>query len=74
MQQPDKLYIEEGIIEHPFTRKILSSLPSVPVEVVDDYKKIGKEKTFSEKAAEDKNSLALAEKKGEVLKNLVFFK
>jgi spore photoproduct lyase len=69
IQRFDKVYVEEGIIEHPFTRKVLGRLPSVPFEVVDDYKKIGEGKAFPEKV-EDKNSLALAEKKGEVLKSI----
>ena len=67
---PDKLYIEEKVLNHPFTLEILSKLPHVPRIVVDDYKKIGIEKEFARRAEEDKRSLALAEKKGEVIKNI----
>ncbi len=70
MQKPDKIYIEERVRDHPFTREIVSKLPSVPVLLIEDYKKIGEEKPFPLRAAEDKNSLALAEKKGEVLKSI----
>ncbi len=70
MQKPNKLYIEERIKDHPFTEKILSKLTPIPVEFVDDYRKIGEEKPFVQRAKEDKNSLALGEKKGEVLKNI----
>ncbi|MDA2918365.1 hypothetical protein MYX76_02520 [Desulfobacterota bacterium AH_259_B03_O07] len=70
MQKPDKIYIEERVRDHPFTREIVSKLPSVPVLLIEDYKKIGEEKPFPLRATEDKNSLALAEKKGEVLKSI----
>lgn len=70
MQIPDKIYIEERIKDHPLTKKILSRLSSVPINLVEDYKKIGDGKPFPVRAAEDKNSLALAEKKGEVLKSI----
>jgi spore photoproduct lyase len=70
VQKPVKLYIEEKVKDHPFTEKILSKLAPIPVELVDDYRKIGEEKPFPQRAEEDKNSLALGEKKGEVLKNI----
>lgn len=69
-QAPDKLYIEESVIEHPFTKKVRGKLPSVQVDIVDDHRNIGKEKSFPKRAGEDKNSLALAEKRGEVLKSI----
>lgn len=70
MQTPDRLYVEEGASGHPLTGEILSLLSSVPVTVVEDYKKIGAEKTFTDRAVEDKNSLALAVKKGELVKSI----
>jgi spore photoproduct lyase len=70
MEPPNRLYIERHVKDHPLTQKIVRRLPFVPVELVDDYKNIGEEKPFPVRASEDKNSLALAEKKGEVLKNI----
>ena len=70
METPNKLYIERHIKDYPLTKKIISRLPSVPVELVDNYKCIGEEKPFPLRACEDKNSLALAEKKGDLLKNI----
>ena len=70
METPNRLYIERHVKDHPLTKKIISKLPFVPVEFVDNYKSIGEEKPFPIRAFEDKNSLALAEKKGEVLKSI----
>lgn len=67
---PDKLYVEEDILTHSYTQKILSKLPEVPVIHIKDYKKIGQEKSFTHRADQDKNSLALATKKGELVKNI----
>lgn len=69
-QLPQRLYIEEKVINHPYTRRILQRLGDVPLTVVEDYRKIGLEKDFRVRAEEDKNCLALAEKKGEVIKNV----
>ncbi len=66
----DKIYVEETILHHPYTKKILSKLDSGPIVYIDDYKKIGLEKSFNQKADEDKNSLALASKKGELVKSI----
>src|SRR3989304_201577 len=68
IQKPDKLYIEEKVKYYPLTEKIICKLAPISVEFVDDYRKIGEEKPFSQRAAEDKNSLALGEKIEEVLK------
>ena len=70
MERPNKLYVEKKVKDHPFTKKIVSKLSSVPVIFVEDYKRIGEDKPFHVRAAEDKRSLALAEKKGEVLKSI----
>src|SRR3989337_256480 len=70
IQKPDKLYIEEKVKYYPLTEKIICKLAPISVEFVDDYRKIGEEKPLHQRAAEDKNSLALGEKKGEVLKSI----
>lgn len=70
IQIPDKIYVEENILDHPFTKKILSKIDSAPIVCVEDYKKIGQEKSFTRRADEDKNSLALASKKGELIKSI----
>ncbi|GJM16090.1 MAG: hypothetical protein DHS20C13_14170 [Thermodesulfobacteriota bacterium] len=70
IQTPDKVYVEEDILDHPFTQKILSKIHSAPIICVENYKKIGQEKSFNQRADEDKNSLALASKKGELIKNI----
>lgn len=70
IQKPDRLYIEKGATGYPLTGRIISLLGSVPVTVVEDYKKIGAEKTFAYRASQDKNALALAVKKGELVKSI----
>lgn len=70
IQKPDKLYIEEKVKYYPLTEKIICKLAPISVEFVDDYRKIGETKLLPQRAAEDKNSLALGEKKGEVLKSI----
>ncbi len=67
---PTTIYIENNIRSHPFTNRILSKLPNVPTIYVDDYKKIGELKYFKERADQDKNALAIAEKKGELVKSI----
>ena len=70
IQAPDKIYVEEDILDHPLTQKILSKIKSTPVTFIQDYKKIGQDKSFNLRADEDKNSLALASKKGELVKSI----
>jgi len=67
---PDKIYVEEDILDNPYTQKILSKLPVVPIVEIKDYKQIGLEKAFKQRADQDKISLALASKKGELVKNI----
>ena len=67
---PTTIYIENHLTDHPLTKKIISRLPNVPVSYVDDYKTIGLEKPFETRADEDKGALAIAEKKGELIKNI----
>jgi len=45
-------------------------MDSTPIIYIEDYKKIGEEKPFTKRADEDKNSLALAGKKGELVKSI----
>jgi spore photoproduct lyase len=70
MQKPDRLYIEKGVEDFELTKKILSRLGPIDTVYVEDYKKIGFDKNFTDRANEDKNSLALGQKKGEVLKSI----
>ena len=70
MQKPDKLYIEKDVVDFELTKKIIGRLDSVDIEYVEDYKKIGFDKQFVDRANEDKDSLALGQKKGEVLKSI----
>lgn len=70
MYTPDKIYIEEKVRFSPLTSKILTRLPNSQVLYVVDYREIGEEKPFAVRADQDKNSIALAEKKGEVLKSI----
>jgi len=70
MQKPDKLYIENDVVDFELTKKIIGRLDSVDIEYVEDYKKIGFDKQFVDRANEDKDSLALGQKKGEVLKSI----
>jgi len=67
---PDIIYLERHLEAHPLTKKIINKLPSVPVVLIDDYKTINLDKDFKQRADEDKNSLAIAEKKGEVVKSI----
>lgn len=67
---PQKLYIEKGVQNHPYTQRIVRKLDDVPVEYVDEYKKIGSYKSFTERASQDKHSLALGYKKGELVKSI----
>ncbi len=69
-QTPERIYVEESVSNHPLTKKILSKIENVPLVYIKDYKKIGEEKSFTKRAAEDKNSLALASKKGELVKSI----
>ncbi len=66
---PERIYIEEDVVEHPFTKRILSKIDA-PVTFVDDYKKIGELKSFNQRAEEDKSSIAIANKKGELVKSI----
>lgn len=70
IEAPDKIYVEENILNHPLTQNILSKLKSSPVIIIEDYKKVGQDKPFNQRADEDKNSLALATKKGELVKSI----
>ena len=64
------VFVENHVAEHPLTRKILSRTNGVPVTFIEDYKTIGMEKPLNTRAVEDKNSLAIAEKKGELIKSI----
>ena len=67
---PNTIYIEEKVLNHPLTQKILNKLPNAQTQIIEDYKKIGEEKPFAQRADEDKDSLALAYKKGDLIKSI----
>lgn len=70
IETPEIIYVEESVSNHPFTKKILSKIDTPSLIYIEDYKKIGEEKSFTKRADEDKNSLALASKKGELVKSI----
>jgi len=70
IQTPEIIYVEESVSNHPFTKKILSKISAPSLLYIEDYKKIGEKKPFTKRADEDKNSLALASKKGELVKSI----
>ncbi len=66
---PKKIFIEKDVIESPMARQILYKLPNVPVEYVDDYRNIQiKGSTINDVYKESKECLAIAKKKGEMVK------
>jgi len=67
---PKKLFVEKSIKSHYLTKRIKSKLPHTPIEYVNDYREIGKDKPFPEMATEYKDYIALAERKGEFVKNI----
>ncbi|MEM7007501.1 MAG: spore photoproduct lyase family protein [Thermodesulfobacteriota bacterium] len=69
-QTPERIYVEQSIADHPFTKRVLAKLDTAPITYIDDYKTIGELKSFNQRALEDKNSLALATKKGELVKSI----
>ncbi len=67
--KPEKIYIEAETIEDPFTQGILSRIPEVPREIIEDSG--GLIKKFNEKPnpfTAGKKTLLLKRKKGEVFK------
>ena len=47
---PDRIYLENHLEDHPLSKKILSRLPGIPVTLIDDYKIIGLDKNFKDRA------------------------
>lgn len=68
IDKPEIIFIEEYVSD-PLT-KIMSILSPAPCVTVEDYKRIGEEKSFSQRAAEDKSCLALGYKKEGMVKNI----
>src|SRR3990170_876105 len=74
IQKPDKLYIEEKVKYYPLTEKIICKLAPISVEFVDDYRKIGEEKPFPQRAAEYKNGIIEFRTKSTNISNLTSIK
>ena len=70
MRKPDKLYIEKNVVDYDLTKKIQRRLNPIETEYIEDYKSVGLDKSITKRAIEDKDSLTLAYKKGEILKNI----
>jgi spore photoproduct lyase len=66
---PKNIFIEKDVVDSPVTRQIIRSLPNIPVEYVEDYRKIKiKGSTLNGIYRESKECLAIARKKGKLVK------
>ena len=64
-----RIYVEKNVVGLPVLRHILRELPCVPVEYIDDYRKITiKGNTIDAVYKESKECLAIARRKGELVK------
>ncbi|MGR3174538.1 MAG: SPL family radical SAM protein [Candidatus Scalindua sp.] len=67
--QPKKIFIEREVVNSSVTQQILSKLPDVTVEYIDDYRSIRIEgSTTDDVFKESKECLAIARKKGGLVK------
>ena len=67
--QPKKIFIEKDVVNSSVTQQILSKLPDVTVEYIDDYRSIRIEgSTTDDVFKESKECLAIARKKGGLVK------
>jgi spore photoproduct lyase len=67
--QPRKIFIEKEVVNSSVTQQILSKLPDVAVEYIDDYRNIRIEgSTTDDVFKESKECLAIARKKGGLVK------
>ncbi len=67
--QPKKIFIEKEVVNSSVTQQILNKLPDVIVEYIDDYSSIRIEgSTTDDVFKESKECLAIARKKGELVK------
>jgi len=67
--KPKKIFIERDVINSPLTRQILNKLQDITVEYIDDYRSIRvEEDTVDDVFKKSKECLALAGKKGELVK------
>lgn len=67
--QPKKIFIEKEVVNSSVTQQILSKLPDVTVEYIDDYRSIRIEgSTTDDVFKESKECLAIARKKGGLVK------
>ncbi len=66
---PKKIFIEKDVVKSPVTQRILRKLPDVPVEYIDDYRNVKiKGSTIKDIYRESKECLAIARKKGKLVK------
>ncbi len=64
-----RIYIEYGVADSPVTHEILNKLPEVSIEYIDDYRKINVfGDTIDGIFKESKECLAIAEKRGKMVK------
>jgi len=67
--KPNKIFIEKDVVNSSITRQILKKLPDIPVEYIDDYRSIKVDgNTTDDIFKKSKESLAIAGKKGELVK------
>jgi spore photoproduct lyase len=67
--QPKKIFIEKEVVNSSVTKQILNKLPDVIIEYIDDYRSIKIEgNTTDDVFRESKECLAIARKKGELVK------
>ena len=68
---PDIIYIENEIANSGNVRRILKNLPNVPVEIIENYQKQGNgDLSYNSRFQKEKKGLILAQKKGELVKQV----
>ncbi|MGR3319418.1 MAG: spore photoproduct lyase family protein [Candidatus Anammoxibacter sp.] len=67
--RPKKIFIENGVEKLPVAQEIIELLPDVPIEYVDDYRKIRiSDSTINSIYERSKECLVLARKNGDMVK------
>lgn len=67
--RPEKIYIEKDAQDFPFTKKILSELPGVPVEIIENSKQlVAAAQNQNDPTGHSKRSLLLKKDKGRSFK------
>ena len=66
---PKKIFVEKDVVSMPVTRQILDKLSEIPLQYIDDYRDIKVEgETLNDVYKKSKEFLAIAKKKGELVK------